>query len=149
MLIGHQCGTQAVVKESSPVGVGHVSQRELVHAVEEVSAVKQVDLRLEPVFLMAFAEHGEERMVEDRLRTLSLHSPLLLAYSGGYITLLMVFAANGTSPADFLNSTLVSAELVKTLVGIFGLVLVAPFTAFASAALFSRKSPRPGSGGAK
>ena len=75
MLIGHQCGTQAVVKESSPVGVGHVSQRELVHAVEEVSAVKQVDLRLEPVFLMAFAEHGEERMVEDRLRTLSLHSP--------------------------------------------------------------------------
>ena len=32
---------------------------------------------------------------------------LLLAYSGGYLTLLMVFAAQGTRPLDFLNSTLV------------------------------------------
>ena len=59
----------------------------------------------------------------------TMTTTLLLAYSGGYLTLLMVFAAQGTNPLDFLNSTLVSAELVKTLVGSFGLVLVAPFTA--------------------
>jgi len=64
----------------------------------------------------------------------TMTTTLLLAYSGGYLTLLMVFAAQGTSPADFLNSTLVSAELVKTLVGSFGLVLVAPFTALVGAA---------------
>jgi uncharacterized membrane protein len=58
---------------------------------------------------------------------------LLLAYSGGYLTLLMMFASQGTSPMVFLNSTLVSAELVKTLVGSFGMVLVAPFTALAAA----------------
>ena len=52
----------------------------------------------------------------------------------------MVFAAQGTRPADFLNSTLVSAELVKTLVGSFGLLLVAPITALAGAALFSRRA---------
>ena len=57
----------------------------------------------------------------------------------GYLTLLMVFAAQGTRPADFISSTLVSAELVKTLVGSFGLVLVAPFTAFVSAAIFARQ----------
>lgn len=68
---------------------------------------------------------------------------LLLAYSGGYLTLLMVFAAQGTHPIDFLNSTLVSAELVKTLVGSFGLVLVAPFTALVGAAVFARPIPRP------
>ena len=68
----------------------------------------------------------------------TMTTTLLLAYSGGYLTLLMVFAAQGTRPIDFLNSTLVSAELVKTLVGSFGLVLVAPFTAFVSAAVFSR-----------
>ena len=68
----------------------------------------------------------------------TMTTTLLLAYSGGYITLLMVFAAQGTSPVDFLNSTLVSAELVKTLVGSFGLVLVAPATAVVSAAIFSR-----------
>jgi len=68
----------------------------------------------------------------------TMTTTLLLAYSGGYLTLLMVFAAEGTKPLDFINSTLVSAELVKTLVGSFGLVLVAPFTALVSAALFGR-----------
>lgn len=68
----------------------------------------------------------------------TMTTTLLFAYSGGYLTLLMVFAAQGTSPAAFLNSTLLSAELVKTLVGSFGLVLVAPFTAIVSAVLFAR-----------
>ena len=66
----------------------------------------------------------------------TMTTTLLLAYSGGYLTLLMVFAAQGTHPIDFLNSTLVSAEVVKTLVGSFGLVLVAPFTAVVSAIVF-------------
>ena len=68
----------------------------------------------------------------------TMTTTLLLAYSGGYLTLLMVFATQGTAPMDFLNSTLVSAELVKTLVGSFGLVLVAPFTAIVSAAVYTR-----------
>ena len=68
----------------------------------------------------------------------TMTTTLLLAYSGGYLTLLMVFAAQGTEVMDFLNSTLVSAELVKTLVGSFGLVLVAPFTALISAVIFTR-----------
>ena len=74
----------------------------------------------------------------------TMTTTLLLAYSGGYLTLLMVFAAQGTPPLDFLNSTLVSAELVKTLVGSFGLVLVAPFTALVGAGLFapSRRAAR-------
>lgn len=67
----------------------------------------------------------------------TMTTTLLLAYSGGYLTLLMVFAAQGTHPVDFLNSTIVSAEVVKTLVGSFGLVLVAPFTALVGAAVFA------------
>jgi uncharacterized membrane protein len=66
----------------------------------------------------------------------TMTTTLLLAYSGGYLTLLMVFAAQGTPPEVFLNSTLVSAEVVKTLVGSFGLVLVAPFTALIGAWIF-------------
>ena len=54
------------------------------------------------------------------------------------MAIIMVFATQGTAPMDFLNSTLVSAELVKTLVGSFGLVLVAPFTAIVSAAVYTR-----------
>lgn len=69
----------------------------------------------------------------------TMTTTLLLAYSGGYLTLLMVFAAQGTSPLAFLNSTLVSAELVKTLVGSLGLVLVAPFTALVGAWVYARR----------
>ena len=69
----------------------------------------------------------------------TMTTTLLLAYSGGYLTLLMVFAAQGTQPLDFINSTLVSAEVVKTLVGSFGLVLVAPFTAIVAAVAYGGK----------
>ena len=69
----------------------------------------------------------------------TMTTTLLLAYSGGYLTLLMVFAAQGTHPMDFLNSTLVSAEIVKTLIGSFGLVLVAPFTAAVGAWIYTRR----------
>ena len=70
----------------------------------------------------------------------TMTTTLLLAYSGGYITLLMMFASQGTSPLDFLNSTLVSAEVVKTLIGSFSLVLVAPFTALFAGWLFQPRN---------
>lgn len=69
----------------------------------------------------------------------TMTTTLLLAYSGGYITMLMMFSAQGTSPFDFLNSTIVSAEIVKTLIGSFTLVLVAPFTALVSSRLLCKK----------
>ncbi len=59
----------------------------------------------------------------------TMTTTLLLAYSGGYLTLMMTFAAQGTSPVDFINNPYVASEAVKTLIGSFGLVLVAPFTA--------------------
>ncbi len=70
----------------------------------------------------------------------TMTTTLLLAYSGGYLTLLMVFAASGTQPAVFVNSPLVMAEVAKTLVGSFALVLVAPFTAILSACVFVKKT---------
>lgn len=72
----------------------------------------------------------------------TMTTTLLLAYSGGYITLLMAFAAQGTRPLDFLNSTLVAAEVVKTLIGSFSLVLVAPFTAAVGAAVLAPRVRR-------
>jgi uncharacterized membrane protein len=54
---------------------------------------------------------------------------LLLAYSGSFTALMMVFLAQGTPVANILNLTYVAAEILHTLVGSFGVVLVAPFTA--------------------
>ena len=59
----------------------------------------------------------------------TMTTTLLLAYSGGYSTLLMVFIAQGVPVANILNIQYVSAEILHTLVGSFGLVLVAPATA--------------------
>ncbi|MGE4291136.1 MAG: YibE/F family protein [Desulfovibrio sp.] len=67
----------------------------------------------------------------------TMTTTLLLAYSGGYITLLMAFMAQGVPLANTFNLIYVAAEVLKTLVGSFGLVLVAPFTAGAGALLLA------------
>jgi len=69
----------------------------------------------------------------------TMTTTLLLAYSGGYLTLMMTFAAQGVGPLDFINNPYVASEAVKTLVGSFGLVLVAPFTAFVGGFIIPHK----------
>ena len=65
---------------------------------------------------------------------------LLLAYSGSYIALLMVFMAQGTPVEFILNYKYVAAEIVHTVVGSFGLVTVAPLTAITSGLLLTRRA---------
>jgi uncharacterized membrane protein len=79
----------------------------------------------------------------------TMTTTLLLAYSGGYITLLMVFMAQNIPMQSILNMNLVAAEIMTTLVGSFGLVLVAPFTALAGAFLFTRQPALSGGAAAK
>ena len=68
----------------------------------------------------------------------TMTTTLLLAYSGGYVALLMVFMAQGTPVVHILNYKYVSAEIIHTVVGSFGLVTVAPFTALTSGWLLTR-----------
>jgi uncharacterized membrane protein len=70
----------------------------------------------------------------------TMTTTLLLAYSGGYMALLMVFMAQGVPVVNLLNLNYVSAEILHTLVGSFGLVSVAPFTAFVGAFIYTRKN---------
>lgn len=72
----------------------------------------------------------------------STTTTLLLAYSGSYIALLMVFMAQGTPIEFILNYKYVAAEIVHTIVGSFGLVTVAPLTAITSGFLLTRKDER-------
>jgi uncharacterized membrane protein len=59
----------------------------------------------------------------------TMTTTLLLAYTGGFMTLLMVFVAQGTPAVNILNLQYVAAEILHTLVGSVGLVAVAPLTA--------------------
>lgn len=69
----------------------------------------------------------------------TMTTTLLLAYSGGYISLLMVFMAQGTPIDHILNYKYVASEILDTVVGSFGLVTVAPFTAIMAGILLAGK----------
>ncbi len=69
----------------------------------------------------------------------TMTTTLLLAYSGGYIALLMVFMAQGTPTEHIFNYKYVAAEITHTVIGSFGLVSVAPFTALCAGLLLTRK----------
>ena len=72
----------------------------------------------------------------------TMTTTLLLAYSGGYVALLMVFMAQGTPVWNILNYKYVASEIVHTIVGSFGLVTVAPFTALTSGFLLTGRAHR-------
>jgi len=69
----------------------------------------------------------------------TMTTTLLFAYSGGYLTLLMAFMAQGVNTSAMLNLNYFSSEILITVVGSFGLVLTAPLTAIIGALVFTRK----------
>lgn len=72
----------------------------------------------------------------------TMTTTLLFAYSGGYIALLMVFMAQGTPLDNLLNYKYVAAEIIHTVIGSFGLVTVAPFTALTAGWLLAKGKAR-------
>ena len=68
----------------------------------------------------------------------TMTTTLLLAYSGGYITLLMLFSSQEANFSRMINFKLVSAEVLRILSGSIGLVLVAPLTAVIAAWIMTR-----------
>lgn len=106
-------------------------------AVDITSAVDEV-VKKKPG--ITWKEAAASGMNVGRAAMGTMTTTLLLAYSGGYIALLMVFMAQGTPLYNILNYKYVSAEILDTIVGSMGLVTVAPFTALASAVLLTGKS---------
>lgn len=66
----------------------------------------------------------------------TMTTTLLLAYSGGFTALLMVFIAQGTPMINIFNINYVAGEILHILIGSFGLVLVAPLTAIFGGFIF-------------
>ena len=102
---------------------------DICSAVHEV-VEKRPDIRAREAIASGFAV--------GRAACGSTTTTLLLAYSGSYVALLMVFMAQGTPVELMLNYKYVAAEIVHTIVGSFGLVTVAPLTAITSGLLLTR-----------
>lgn len=59
----------------------------------------------------------------------TMTTTLLFAYSGSFLFTLMIFMSKGNPMEHIININYIAAEIMYTLVGSFGLVLVAPATA--------------------
>jgi len=68
----------------------------------------------------------------------TMSTTLLLAYSAEYTAMIMTFIAQGVPLENVINMVWVSSEIVHTLVGCFGLMLVAPLTVFAGGMLLGK-----------
>jgi uncharacterized membrane protein len=68
----------------------------------------------------------------------TMSTTLLLAYSAEYTAMIMTFLAQGVPLENVINMVWVSSEIVHTLVGCFGLTLVAPLTVLAGGMLLGR-----------
>lgn len=95
-------------------------------AVDITSAVNEVCEKRPD---LGWLEATKSGMNVGRAAMGTMTTTLLFAYSGGYLALMMVFMAQGTPVTNILNYKYVAAEIIHTMVGSFGLVLVAPFTA--------------------
>jgi len=67
----------------------------------------------------------------------TMTTTLLLAYSGSYTTLLMLFYQKGYTLPEILNLKIISAEVMRTLIGSIALVIVAPLTAISAAYIYT------------
>jgi len=72
----------------------------------------------------------------------TMTTTLLFAYSGSFLFVFMLFMAKGTPMISIFNANYIAAEILNTLVGSFGLVLVAPLTAIIGAYIYTLKKIR-------
>ncbi len=72
----------------------------------------------------------------------AMTTTLLLAYSGGYIAMLLLFTTKDLSLLRILNMSYVAAEILRTLAGSIGLIMVVPFTAVLGGYLLAPRSNR-------
>lgn len=71
----------------------------------------------------------------------SMINTLVLAYTGASLPLILLFTTNPRPIVEILNFEMMTAEIVRTLVGSIGLIVAVPITNFiACLALFSKKN---------
>lgn len=104
-------------------------------AVDITSAVAEVVAKKPSI---GWAEAFRSALNVARAALGTMTTTLLLAYSGGYLVLMMVFMAQGTPLGNILNYKSLAAEILHTMVGSLGLVTVAPFTGLLASILLTK-----------
>lgn len=69
----------------------------------------------------------------------TMTTTLLLAYAGGFLTLMMLFVSRGNDLMQILNMKLVTSEMARILIGSLSLIIVAPITAYIASWMFTHQ----------
>ncbi len=69
----------------------------------------------------------------------TMTTTLLFAYSGSFLFIFMMFMTKGTPMINICNINYIAAEILHTMVGSFGLVLVAPATSIIGGYIYTLK----------
>ena len=95
-------------------------------SMDVASAMNEVKLKKPDITVVELIKSGFNvgRAVIGTMAT-----TLLLAYSGGYLTLLMLFMTKNSSIVRILNLKIFASEIMRIVVGSIGLFMVAPITA--------------------
>lgn len=93
---------------------------------------------------IGFREHVQSGLRVGHAVVGTMTTTLLLAYSGAHVAMFMLFMAKGLPLRNILNAPFVAAEILNTLVGSFGVVTVAPFTALVAGLAYRGSGGRPG-----
>jgi len=120
-------------------GYGHLNLAHLfISGIFLASSGAVMDLAMDIAVAMAEVKEQQPSLTRRALIssgfTISRHvtgtmvTTLVLAYSAEYTAMLMTFIAQGVPFENIINMVYVSSEIVHTLVGCFGLILVAPLT---------------------
>jgi len=72
----------------------------------------------------------------------TMSNTLILAYAGGSIPLLLLFAAYGTPMIQIVNFDHIATEVVKAFAGSIGLIAAIPITAVSGSRLLKPAEPR-------
>lgn len=92
---------------------------------------------------IGFGEHVRSGLRVGHAVVGTMTTTLLLAYSGAHVAMFMLFMAKGLALRNILNAPFVAAEVLNTLVGSFGVVTVAPFTALLAGLIYRRAGQAP------
>ena len=70
----------------------------------------------------------------------TMANTLVLAYTGGSLSIILLLFVYSNSLAELLNRELIIAELLQAIIGCFGILLTMPLTALICAVLYSRNN---------
>ena len=104
-------------------------------AISVATAVREVAKANPALRLWQLIQSGFE---VGRTELGTMTTTLLLAYMGVNIFLIILFAAQNTPIAGFLNISMVSHEILRALAGSIGMVMIAPITAVIAGLLYHK-----------